>query len=256
MTHSLPSRPNTDHLRSQAKSLLAAWQSGDRDATQAFIDHLPKAREFSIAEARRAPFRLADAQSVIARRSGFASWTALTRHVDLLRSLEGEWHFESLQVDGHDMPSAMLGHSKLRFDGDRFQMASPEGNYDGTFVIDTTAKPMLLDIAFVEGPEAGNSSYGIFTLEDDSLTICLGLVGLLASDRVQDHRRKWSRARADASRLDGAAGRRHWWGRADAREDRRRTCASRRCQRVRPGDESNAQAAGGRVGTGASRHEW
>jgi uncharacterized protein (TIGR03067 family) len=177
VTNPLPPRPNLEHLRSQAKSLLAAWRTGDRDATQAFIDHLPKARELTISAARRAPFRLADAQSVIARRSGFASWAELTRHVELLRGLEGEWHFESLQVDGHDMPRAMFGHSTLLFDGDRFRMESSEANYDGRFVIDARPKPMRLDIAFVEGSEAGNSSYGIFQLDGDSLTICLGLVG-------------------------------------------------------------------------------
>ena len=71
----------------------------------------------------------------------------------------------------------MLGHSKLLFDGDRFRMESPEANYDGRFVIDAGAKPMQLDIAFIEGPEAGNSSYGIFELDADALTICVGLVG-------------------------------------------------------------------------------
>jgi uncharacterized protein (TIGR03067 family) len=157
--------------------LLAAWRTGDRDAAQAFIDHLPKARGLTIAAARRAPLRLADAQSVIVRRSGFASWVELTHHVELLRALEGEWHFEALQVDGHNMPRAMLGHSTLLFDGDRFRMESPDANYDGRLVIDATPKPMRLDIAFIEGPEAGNSSYGIFQLDGDSLTICLGLVG-------------------------------------------------------------------------------
>ena len=56
-------------------------------------------------------------------------------------------------------------------------MESPDANYDGRFTIDATAKPMQLDIAFVEGPEAGRSAYGIFGLDGDALTICLGLVG-------------------------------------------------------------------------------
>ena len=158
MTHPLPPRPNLEHLRGQAKSLLAAWHAGDRDAAQAFIDHLPKARGLAVAAARSAPLRLADAQSVVARRSGFASWAALGRHVDLLRALEGEWQFESLQVDGSDMTRAMFGHSKLLIDGDRFRTESPEANYEGRFTLDTAAKPMTLDIAFVEGPEAGRSS--------------------------------------------------------------------------------------------------
>src|SRR5206468_12922198 len=45
------------------------------------------------------------------------------------------------------------------------------------FTNDTAAKPMRIDIEFDEGPEAGNSSYGIFELDGDQLTICLGVVG-------------------------------------------------------------------------------
>ncbi|HEX4684889.1 MAG TPA: TIGR03067 domain-containing protein, partial [Gemmatimonadaceae bacterium] len=99
-------------------------------------------------------------------------------NVDHLRALEGEWSFESLRVDGNDMPGAMIGGSKLLMHGDRFRMESPEAAYDGRFTIDASANPMQIDITFVEGPEAGNASYGIFELAgDDRLTICLGLVG-------------------------------------------------------------------------------
>ncbi len=204
VTQPLPPRPNLEHLRRQAKSLLADWRTGDHLATQAFIEHLPKARGLDLAAARRASFRLADAQSVIARQHGFASWAALTRHVELLRALEGEWHFNSLQVDGHELSSALLGHSRLLFDGDRFRMDSPEGNYDGRFVIDTSAKPMRLDIAFVEGPEAGNAAFAIWQLDGDALTICLGLVGssrpmafetAVGSGHALEHLRRGSSAR-------------------------------------------------------------
>ncbi len=54
-------------------------------------------------------FRLADAQSAIARATGFASWPQLSRHVDQLRALEGTWEFASLVVDGQTMPAAGAG---------------------------------------------------------------------------------------------------------------------------------------------------
>jgi len=177
MTRTLTTRPNLDHFRGQAKTLLAEFRAGDAKATRAFIDHLPKAHGFSTAKARAAGFKLADAQSVVGRRNGFASWPALVRHVELLRSLEGEWSFESLEVDGKKMPRATIERSKLLLDGDLFRMESPEGTYDGTLVFDASTKPMQIDIEFVEGPDAGNSSHGIFEAEGDELTICLGLVG-------------------------------------------------------------------------------
>ena len=177
MSQPLTTRPNLDHLRGQAKTLLAELRAGKKDAAKAFIDHLPKARGLSAAQARAAGFRLSDAQSVVARRTGFASWPALARHVEQLRALEGEWRFESLQVDGNHVPRAMIDASKLLIDGDRFRMDSPEATYDGRFTIDLSKSPPWIDVRFVEGPEAGNWSHGIFKLDANHLTLCLGVVG-------------------------------------------------------------------------------
>src|SRR6266566_5034123 len=151
----LPFRPNLDHLRSQAKKLLA---------------DLKKRKP-------AAGVKLADAQLQIARSNGFKSWPALAKHVDQLRALQGEWRFVGLQVDGNDMPAAAIAQSRLLMDGDRFRMESPEANYDGIFTIDASTEPMRIDIEFVEGPEAGNWSYGIYELDGDQLTICLGVAG-------------------------------------------------------------------------------
>jgi len=173
----LPARPNLDHLRRQAKTLLAALNDGDLAAVKTFIAHLPEAKAMTPAAVRKAGFRLADAQSAIARQSGFAAWPALSRHVQQLRVLEGEWSFVSLEVDANAMPAGMLSGSRLLIDGDRFRMESPEATYDGVFTIDVEAEPSRIDIEFVEGPEAGNWSYGIYALDGDQLTICLGLAG-------------------------------------------------------------------------------
>jgi len=151
----LPSRPNLDHLRSQAKTLLADLKK--RRAT--------------------AGSRLADAQLQIARDNGFKSWPALAKHVEQVRLLEGEWRFVGLQVDGSDLPASAFAQSRILMDGDRFRTESPEANYDGVFTIDASAQPMRIDIEFVEGPEAGNFSYGIFEQDGDRLTMCLGLTG-------------------------------------------------------------------------------
>jgi uncharacterized protein (TIGR03067 family) len=177
VSNQLPARPNLDHLRGQAKTLLAQLKDGDASAAKTFIQHLPAAKKLSPAKVRAAGFRLADAQSAVARQSGFESWAQLTKHVEQLRALEGEWNFVGLQVDGNDMPPAATASSRLLIDGDRFRMESPEANYDGIFTIDAGAEPMRIDIEFVEGPEAGHSSLGIYELAGDQLTICLGLVG-------------------------------------------------------------------------------
>jgi len=71
----------------------------------------------------------------------------------------------------------------MLIDGDRFRMDSPEVIYEGIFTIDVEADPHRIDIECVEGPEAGNWSYGIYRLEGDDLTICLGVTGARRPER-------------------------------------------------------------------------
>ncbi len=177
MTRKLPKRPNLDHLRRQAKVLLATVHEGDDEAARTLIEHLPEAKKLTPARVRAAGFRLADAQSAIARQTGFASWPALSRHVHTLKMLEGEWRFESLEIDGAVVPGAGFAASRILIDGDCFRTESPEATYEGAFTIDVEAVPSRIDIEFVEGPEAGNWSYGLFEVDQDEVTFCLGLAG-------------------------------------------------------------------------------
>lgn len=177
MAKNLPARPNLDHLRRQAKKLLAELQSGDSSAVETIRTHLPAARGMTPAQIRAAGFRLADAQSAIARKTGFDAWPQLARHVEQLRALEGTWEFVKLEVEGQSMPPAAMQSSRLLMDGDRFRMDSPEATYEGVFNIDVEAEPHQIDIEFVEGPEAVNWNYGIFRLNGDEIEICLNMHG-------------------------------------------------------------------------------
>ena len=87
MAKKLPVRPNLDHLRKQAKTLLADLKKGTPAAAKAFIAYLPAARKMSAAKVRAAGFKLADAQSVVARVAGFVGWNAMLHHLALLHAL-------------------------------------------------------------------------------------------------------------------------------------------------------------------------
>jgi ankyrin repeat protein len=77
----LPDRPNLEQLKKQAKTLLHDAEARDRDALARFAA-LPAFAKLSIDELRAADFALHDAQSVIAREHGFASWNALREEVE------------------------------------------------------------------------------------------------------------------------------------------------------------------------------
>jgi len=87
MSRILPTRPNLEYLRHQAKDLLKAYYAGDSAARQLFAQHLPST--MLRPSARHAPRRvvLAHALVVIAREYGYASWMRLKQHIETI-SLE------------------------------------------------------------------------------------------------------------------------------------------------------------------------
>ncbi len=177
MAKKLVSRPNLDHLRAQAKRLLVEFRQGGREAIACIQTHVPAAESLTSEEVAQRDWRLADAQLAIAKQTGFASWPKLSAHVEALRSLEGTWEFESLEVSGNSISPDMLHGSSILIDGDRFRSESAGSTYVGIFIIDVEPKVSTIDIQFVEGPEAGNTNYGIFRFVDSRLEICLDMYG-------------------------------------------------------------------------------
>ncbi len=77
MSRQLPSKPNLEHLKSQAKDLLDAHHRGEPEAFTRIRASVPAFAHMSDEALARAPFALHDAQSAIAREYGFASWAEL-----------------------------------------------------------------------------------------------------------------------------------------------------------------------------------
>ena len=78
MTVPLPDDPSLEQLEKQAKELRAAVDAGDAGALALVGEYLP----MPLTRDRRFP--LADAQLVVARHHGFASWARLRRHLDIV----------------------------------------------------------------------------------------------------------------------------------------------------------------------------
>jgi ankyrin repeat protein len=114
-SHKLPERPNLEHLKKQAKRLLAAYRQGDAEVVA------------EVTQCERNPdpasFALADAQRVLARTYGFASWKKLKEYLitgaikrgdsKSLRALIAESSNPqavlSDKVDGHHTAHASFG---------------------------------------------------------------------------------------------------------------------------------------------------
>jgi hypothetical protein len=78
----LPSNPNLDHLRSQAKDLLRDHAFRDQGLAQRIREFHPRFTRATDAEIFDAQLKLSDAQLTIAREYGFPSWTRLKRHIE------------------------------------------------------------------------------------------------------------------------------------------------------------------------------
>ena len=88
---SLPDRPNLNHLRKEAKRLLASCKARDPLALERMHVQVPKATRLTRdRDATEPELRLADAQLCLAREYGFGSWPELKRYVDLRAWTHGD----------------------------------------------------------------------------------------------------------------------------------------------------------------------
>jgi hypothetical protein len=100
MPRRLPDHPNLEHLKTQAKELLAELR-------------------------RRTPAtQLADAQRALARDYGFSSWTKLKAHVVSTRtSLAGRWNANLHKSKSHPLNPFRMASLEIRVEGDRATFA-------------------------------------------------------------------------------------------------------------------------------------
>ena len=78
----LPSNPNLEHLKYQAKDLKKAHAARERGAAQRIREFHPSCRELDDDAIFERKFSLTDAQLTIARERGFKSWPRLKEYVE------------------------------------------------------------------------------------------------------------------------------------------------------------------------------
>jgi hypothetical protein len=78
----LPSKPDLDHLRYQAKTLRKAHAARALDVAQRLREFHPRFTRATDAEIFASKLTLSDAQLAIAREHGFSSWPRLKKHIE------------------------------------------------------------------------------------------------------------------------------------------------------------------------------
>jgi len=89
----LPGDPSLEHLKSQAKTLLAGTRAGDEAALRWVREYHPDPP---------AQLKLADAQLVVARAYGFPSWPKLHAHLDVVERFKRSPHTRAQASDPVD----------------------------------------------------------------------------------------------------------------------------------------------------------
>ena len=80
----VPTRPNLEQYKKQAKDILKSYRTGDVPTLERIKQHHPRFGKLPDAELRGARFALADAQLILAREHGFESWPRFAKHVEAL----------------------------------------------------------------------------------------------------------------------------------------------------------------------------
>ncbi len=79
---SLPTNPNLDHLKYQAKDLLNMHAARDVQAAQRIREFHPRFKRATDSEIFDAQLTLSGAQLAIAREYGFPSWARVKKHIE------------------------------------------------------------------------------------------------------------------------------------------------------------------------------
>lgn len=108
-----------------------------------------------------------------------------------IAKLQGEWLAVEIHSDGLKRDGADKGVTGLKFVIKDDGLSIP--HLDGVgqarrkaFKLDSTVTPKMIDIEHLDGTEAGETSYAIYKLENDRLTICMPYYGVGLKNRPNE----------------------------------------------------------------------
>ena len=156
MKRQLPSGPNLDQLKHQARDLLNLHKAGDAEALRRIRESHPRLSQATEAGVRSARFTLSGAQLVIAREYGFASWPKLKQHVECARQ-QGTDPVEQLKQalrsdDAAGVSEILELHPELKA-----KINEPIGPFDSPAIVRARSSQML-DVLLAAGADLNAKS--------------------------------------------------------------------------------------------------
>jgi len=97
--------------------------------------------------------------------------------LDDLEQLQGRWQIVALEVDGREVSKDSFADARIIVDGNDYATAGMGASYSGKILLDQTSHPKKFDLNFSDGPHAGKASLGLYMLDQDQWTICVGFAG-------------------------------------------------------------------------------
>ena len=94
-----------------------------------------------------------------------------------LEKLQGTWSVTHLELNGTTLPPATYADAKIILTADKFKSLSMGAIYEGRIELDPAKNPKTLKMIFTEGPERGNTNFGIYDLNADTWKLCLSITG-------------------------------------------------------------------------------
>lgn len=108
---------------------------------------------------------------------GLAAAAADDTERDELARLNGTWKGVSVVADGRDLPKVEAEAMVLKVAGEKYTLKTIDQQIEGTHKLDPAAKPKRIDATRTKGPDAGQTMLGIYTLTDDTFTVCFAAPG-------------------------------------------------------------------------------
>jgi uncharacterized protein (TIGR03067 family) len=102
-----------------------------------------------------------------------------TQDADDREKLAGVWECASAVNDGKPLAEETVHKLRLTLTRNRGYKTElgPQVLFDSTYALDTQKQPKYIDLIGAEGENKGKAGLGIYSLEEDSLTICYTMPG-------------------------------------------------------------------------------